>query len=161
MIEPAVRRWAALNGLVLAAAVTLWWLGSARIAIERGADAAHSAADALYTLWLVRGLALALLVPRAGASRGWEAGAATALGLVVPAWPVLVLAWSASTVPWAQLALAEALLLATGLALAPIGPGLRRALRSADLAEAAATMAGVALAAALWRARGVWALLAA
>jgi len=159
MIGPQTRHLAAMSGLALAAAVALWWLGSTGVAIDRGADAAQSAAEALYTLWLVRGLALAMLVPRAGTSSGWQPGAAVAMGLIAPAWPVLVLAWSASSVSWTQLALAEALLLAAGLALVPIGPGLHRALRSVDMAEAAATAVGVALAAALWWARGVWALL--
>jgi len=69
-----------------------------------------------------------------------------------------VLAWSASTVTLAQVALAEGLLLAAGAVLPLVGHGVGRVLRRVDLAEAAATAFGAGLAAALWYLRGPWSL---
>lgn len=151
------RRLAAVTGLALAAAAALWWLGTARLAIDQGSDASRGAADALLALWLVRAIAPAMLSIRVAALGGWQAGAAVALGLIAPAWPVVMLAWSASTAPLMKVALAEFVLLATGLALPLVGCGLRRVLRPAALAEATGTLAGAALAAALWFTRGAWA----
>jgi len=158
-MNPALaRRPAAIGGLALAAAAALWWMGSSRLALDDGSDASHKAAGALVALWLVRGMALALLSLRAGVLRGWRAGAAQALGLIAPSWPLVVLAWSASTAALTQVALAEGLLLAAAITLPLVGHGLRRLLRPADLAEALATMLGVGLAAALWYLRGPWSL---
>ena len=56
MSEAFVRRFAAMTGLALAAAFAVWWLGSVRLAIDRGADAGRSSADALQIVWLVRAL---------------------------------------------------------------------------------------------------------
>lgn len=161
MNDVLARRVSALSGIAIAAALALWWLGSSRLALDDGADASRPAADALHALWLVRAMALALLGLRVGALGGWRAGAAAGLVLVAPAWPVLVLAWSASAAPLAQVVLAELLLLAACGVLPLLGLGLHRLLRQASLAEATATLAGVALAAALWFTRGLWALPAA
>lgn len=161
MKEATARRLPALTGVALAAALALWWLGSSRLALDDGADASRPAADALQALWLARAMALALVGPRVGAVSGWRAGAAAGLALVAPAWPVLVLAWSASALPLAQVLLAELLLLAASAALPLLGLGLRRLLRQAPVAEAAATLAGCALMAALWSTRGLWTLPAA
>ncbi len=158
MNEALARRLAAMTGLAFAAAAALWWLGSTRLALDKGADASRPAADALQALWLVRGTALAMLGLRVGATRGWRAGAEAALGLIAPAWPVVVLVWSASTAAWTQVALAECLLLASGVVLPLLGQGLRFALRRVDLAETTATAVGAALAAAVWLARGLWTL---
>ncbi|MDO9074392.1 MAG: hypothetical protein Q7U73_14115 [Rubrivivax sp.] len=158
MTDPLSRRLAALSGLALTAAVALWWLGSTRLALDDGSDASRPAADTLITLWLVRGMALALLAVRAGALRGWRAGAVAALGLIAPCWPLVVLAWSASAAPLAQVALAEAMLLAAGVALPLLGGGLRRALRRVELAEILGTAVGAALAATLWFTRSLWTL---
>jgi hypothetical protein len=158
MNQALTRRLAAMTGLTLAAAVALWWLGSTRLALAGGSDASRSSADALQALLLVRGMALAMLSVRIGALGGWRAGAAVALALIAPAWPLVLLAWSASTTPLTQLALSESLLLAAGLALPLIGLGLRRALRQAEPAEVVATAVGVALAASVWAARGLWTL---
>lgn len=154
MKQVLAHRPAAISGLVLAAAAALWWLGSTRLALDDGSDASHRAADALVALGLVRGMALALQSLRAGALRGWRAGAAEALGLIAPSWPVVVLAWSASTAALTQVALLEGLLLVAGAALPLCGHGLRRLLQRADLAEATATTLGIGLAVALWYLRG-------
>jgi hypothetical protein len=71
---------------------------------------------------------------------------------------VVVLAWSASTAPPLPVALAECALLAAGVALPWLGQGLRRTVRQAELATIVGTGLGVALAAGLWLARGLWAL---
>jgi hypothetical protein len=154
------RRLAALSGLALTAAVALWWLGSTRLAMAQGADAARPSADALQALWLVRALVLALLGPRVGALLGWRLGLLATLGLVAPAWPLVVLVWSASSVPLAPLALSEIALAAAAVLLPGLGPALRRALRQPAMAELAGTTVGVTLAVALWMTQGYfWASL--
>ena len=154
----AAHRPAAVGGLLLAAAAALWWLGSTRLALDDGSDAGQRAADTLVALGLARGIALALFGLRAGALRGWRAGAIQALGLIAPSWPLVGLAWSASTAALLQVALVEGLLLFAGAVLPLVGRGLGRLLRRADLADAAATALGVGLAAALWYLRGVGSL---
>lgn len=154
MSEALDRRLAAVTGLALTAAVAAWWLGSTHLALDQGSDASRSAADALQALWLVRGMAVALLSVRGGAVRGWQHAAQAAVGLIAPAWPLLVLLWSASTLSLAQVALMESLLLAAALVLPLLGLGLRRALKQTALADVAATGVGAALLAALWFARG-------
>lgn len=156
MSEALQRRLATMTGLLIAAAVAVWWLGGTRLVLDDGSDASRIAADALYALWLARGMALALLGVRVGALRGWRAGVAAAPGLIAPAWPVLVLAWSASTAPLTPVLLGEALLWVAAFALPLLGQGLRRALRQAEPALATATLVGVALAASLWLTHGLW-----
>jgi hypothetical protein len=151
------RRLAALAGLAIAAASAAWWMGSTRLALEKASDPGRSAAAALHAMWLVRALVLALLMPRAGALRGWRAGAGEALSLVAPCWPVLVLAWSASTAAWPQVVLAESLLLAGAALLPLVGQGLQRALPRAELADMASSAVGTVMAAAIWVAAGLWA----
>ena len=158
MNEVLARRLAAMTGVALAAAIALWWLGSTRLALDQGSDASRSSANALHALWLVRGMALALLAVRIGALHGWRPGTAQALALIAPSWPVVVLAWSASTAAWTQVALAEVLLLASCIALPLVGVGLRRTLRRQGLAELAGTAFGTALAACVWLTRGSWTL---
>ena len=154
-----LRRGAALTGLALAGAVALWWLGSTRLALERGSDAARSADDALQALWLARGVALAVLGPRCGVVRDWRPAAGAGLALLAASWPLLLLAWSASAVPLGQAARAEGLLLVAALALPLLGQGLRHLLRSDEAADLAAVAAGVAVAAAcLLVQRGLWAV---
>ena len=156
MSEAFVRRFAAMTGLALAAAFAVWWLGSVRLAIDRGADAGRSSADALQIVWLVRALFVPVLAVRVGALRGWGAGVAAALAIAAPSWPVVVMAWSASTAPLAQSALAEGLLLAAAVALPLVGLGLRRVLPRAGLVEPIASAVGVALAAAVWFGHDRW-----
>jgi hypothetical protein len=157
MNETLASRFAALSGLVLAAALALWWLGSARLAIDQGADAARSSADALHAAWLVRALLVPVLALRVGALRGWRDGAASSLAMVVPSWPVLAMAWSASAVPLGQSLLAEGFLLVAAIVLPLLGHGLRRVVPRSDLAEPIASALGVALAAALWLGHARWA----
>ena len=144
----------ALTGLALAVAIGVWWLGSARLALDHGTDAGRGAADALHALWLVRGMALSMLCVRAGALYGWRLGADAGLGLISPSWPVVALAWSASATSLTQVALAELLLLAGSAALPLLGLFLRRSLRRVELAVVAGSGVGAALAAALWAASG-------
>ncbi len=141
-------------GLALAVTIGAWWLVSTRLALDHGTDAGRAAADALYALWLVRGMAVSMLCVRAGALYGWRRGASAGLGLISPSWPVAALAWSASATSFAQVALAELLLLAGTAALALLGLFLRRSLRRVELAGVAGTGVGAALAAALWAASG-------
>jgi hypothetical protein len=158
MNETLARRLAAITGLALAAAIALWWLGSTRLALDQASDASRPATDTLNALGLVRGMVLAILGVRVGASCGWRAGVAAAMLLVAPSWPVLALAWSASAAPWTQLALTELLLLSACVALPLLGHGLSRALRQAELVEVIGTGVGAALAASVWLTRGAWPL---
>jgi hypothetical protein len=155
MNEAPARRLAAMAGLALAAAVSLWWLGSTRLALDDASDASRSAADALQVAWLVRGMALATVGIRIGTLRGWRPGTAEALGLIAPTWPLVALAWTASTTSWAHVAVAELALLAAALALPLIGQGLRRVLRRVEYADMMAMLLGAALAAALWLSRSL------
>ena len=158
MNETFVRRFAAMSGLGLAVAFAVWWLGSARLAIDHGADAARTSADALHIAWLVRALLVPVLGVRIGALRGWRAGAVSSLAVVAPSWPVVVMAWSASTLPLAQPALAEAFLLAEAMLMPLVGQGLRRVLPRSELVEPIASAVGVVLAAALWLGHDRWAI---
>jgi hypothetical protein len=151
------RRLAAAMGVAIAAAVAVWWLGSARLALEGGSDAARSSAQALHAAWLARGMALAMLTVRVGAWHGWRPGAAAALALIAPSWPVVVLAWSATASPLTSIVLSECLLLAAGFALPLIGLALRRALARAELADLLAAGVGAALAAVTWSTHARWA----
>ncbi len=147
------RRVAAASGLLLASAVAVWWLGSTRLVLLDGADASRPAAQALLVLLLLRGIVLALTAPADAVRSGLAASATAALLRLAPAWPVVVLAWSASRVPgWAMLA-AEAALLLAAFALPLAGLAVARVLRRAAQAEPAALALGVALAAALWHGR--------
>ena len=126
-----------MTGLALAAAIAVWWLGSTRLALDHGTDASRSAAEALYALLLARGTSLAVLSVRAGALYGWRRGVTAGLGLILPSWPLVALAWSASTISLMQIALVELLLLAVSAALPLIGLFLRRfqQLRARGLVE--------------------------
>ena len=53
MTEAPTHRLAAMTGLALAAAIAVWWLGSTRLALDHGADAGRSGADALHALLLI------------------------------------------------------------------------------------------------------------
>ena len=158
MNETRSRRFAALSGIGLAAAFAVWWLGSARLAIDHGADAARSSADALRIAWLVRALLVPVLGVRIGALFGWRAGAVSSLAIIAPSWPVVAMAWSASVAPLAQSILAEGLLLVEALGLPLVGRALRRVLPRPEIAEPVASAIGVALAAALWLSHDRWAL---
>lgn len=149
-------RAAAACGLAMAAALAAWWLGSTRLALNAGAEASSHAASALQAAWFARAVALALCGVRAGALRGWRRGAAESLVLAAAWWPVAMLAWSASTLDWTQVARAEGLLLATGVALPLLGQGVGATLRRSDLADGLSMLLGVSLAAGLWSAGGRW-----
>ncbi len=156
MSEALARRLAAMTGLALAAAIALWWLGSTRLALDHGTDAGPFADGALQVLLLLRALALALVSVRIGALRGWRPGATAGLGLIAPAWPVVILAWSASTRSAIHVMLAEVLLLVGSAVLPMVGMGVRRLLRKAELAVVTSTLLGTALVALAWATRGFW-----
>jgi hypothetical protein len=156
MSEAPAHRLAAMTGLALAAATSVWWLGSTRLALDHGTDTVRCADDALQALLIVRVMALAMVGVRVGALRGWRPGATAGLGLIAPSWPVVALAWSAGTRDVAHVAVAEALLLAGSVALPLVGLGVRRVLPKAELAVVTGTLLGTALAVAAWVTRGFW-----
>jgi hypothetical protein len=148
-------RFAALTGLAVAATAAAWWLGSTRLAIDAGADAARNAADTLQALLLVRGMAVALVAVRVGARGDLRPGMVAAIAVIAPAWPLVLLAWSASSVGLVRVVLSELVLIVASLGLPLIGLSLRHWLRQAQLAAVAATGIGVALAASIWFTRGL------
>ena len=83
-------RLGAVVGLALAAMLAVWWLGSTRLALDQGGDTGRAAVVALQALWLTRALALVMLALRVGALHGTRVGAVASLGLVAPAWPLVV-----------------------------------------------------------------------
>jgi hypothetical protein len=143
-------------GIALAAAAALWWLGSTRLALDRGGDSARAAAEALYALLCIRAMALAVLSVRAGALTGWRDGVATGLSLIAPSWPIVLLAWSASTVTGSRVALAEALLALAAVALPLVGLALRRLLGQLEHVLGAASAVAVALATGIWLSHLLW-----
>lgn len=158
MNDLAARRLAALSGLTLAAAVAMWWLGSTRLALDHASDPSRPSEQALQALWVLRAMASALLAVRVAALRGWRAGAETALGLVAPAWPLVVVVWSAASVPPLQVLVMEGVLLAAAVLLPLLGHGIGRLLRRGDGAVLAGTAVGAAMAALAWLAQRWWAL---
>lgn len=158
MKDVSAGRLAALSGLSIAAAVALWWLGSTRLALDHASDPGRPSQQALQALWVVRTMVIALLAVRLAALRGWRAGAQAGLGLAAPAWPVVLLAWSASSVPLTQLAMMEGALLVVAGLLPLIGAGIGRVLRRSEAAVLTATAFGVGLAALAWFAQGLWPL---
>ena len=152
-----LHRAAVTIGLALAAVAAVWWLGSTRLILDRGADTARCAADALHALLLVRGMMLALLGPRTAALFGWRQGFTTGVALVAPSWPVVLLAWSASTIPLSMVLIAETLLLAATFLLPLIGIAVARLLDRPKLAVLSGTTMGVGVAAALWASQASWA----
>jgi hypothetical protein len=148
---------AAVTGLAISATIACWWLGSTRLALDDSSDASRAATDALMLTWMLRGIALAMFTLRSGALRGWRPGLAEAIALISPSWPVVILAWSACTVPWVHAALIELLLFLGAGALALTGQRLGAALKRSEFADALAMALGVALAAAIWLTRSFWA----
>ncbi len=156
MNEALIRRVAALSGLALAAAVALWWLGSTRLAIDHGSDPGRISSEALQMAWLARAVLLPVLAVRVGALRGWRSGVATSMGLVVPSWPLVAVAWSASAVLIGTVLFAEGLLLVGALLLPATGHGLRRLVGRTWTVEAIASVIAVVLAASASFAYDAW-----
>ena len=143
-------------GLALTAVTAAWWLASTRLALSQGIDTAGTAALALEAVWLARAMALPLVALRLGALRGWGSAAASCATLVATPWPLLLLAWSASTVPPHEAVIREIILLAASLLLPLLGHALSRVLRSAQLAVVVGTAIGTLLAASVWISRTLW-----
>ncbi len=156
MSNTLARRLAALTGLAISAAIACWWLGSSRLALDDRSDTGRAAADALMLTGLVRAIALSMLSLRGGVLRGWRQGSTEALALVSPSWPLVALAWSASTVPWSHAVLMELVLCAIGGVLALIGERVGTAIKQKEVADSLAVTIGVALAVTLWMTRSFW-----
>lgn len=108
-------------GLALAAAVAVWWLGSAAIALRSASPVAPVARDLLIALLTVRALAIAVTGVEVGRSASWRE-ASGALALVAAAgWPlVLVGQWASDVPPW-PVVVAEIGLLGLAAAMAALG----------------------------------------
>jgi hypothetical protein len=103
-----------------------------------------------------RRIPLSVLGLQAGALHGWRRGTATSLMLIAAPWPLVLLAWSASSVSLARVACGEVALFA-GCALLPsVGNGLRRWFARTESAMVASTGVGVVIAATVWASRALW-----
>ena len=156
MNESLFDRCSIILGLALTVVMAVWWLASTRLALEQGMDPAGPAGLALLALLSTRAMALAVLGLRVGALRGWRHGAVTSLALIAAPWPLVLVAWSASSVPLARLAWSEAALIAGCVALPAAGYALRRLFTRTESAVVTNTTLGVAIAAAVWASRVLW-----
>lgn len=156
MNESLLDRCSMILGLALTAVMAAWWLASTRLALEQGMDTAGPAGLALLALLSSRAMALAVLGLRVGALHGWLHGAATSLALIAAPWPLVLIAWSASSVPLARLAWCEAALIAGCAALPAAGHALRRLFGRTESAVVVGTTLGVAIAATVWASRFLW-----
>jgi hypothetical protein len=145
-----------LTGLLVAATAAAWWLGATRLSLVQAGSTDAVAGSALVGLWLARASLLPPFALRAGATQGARVALVAALTLVIAAWPVVLPAAHASTLPASRLLLAEALLLGGSALLAAVGAGLRSLFRSIDDALIIATMLGIAIAVATWTWGGAW-----
>lgn len=137
-------------GIALATVIAAWWLGASRVAIESGRDAAPLAAQALFVLALLRGMLLAVSAPRVAVRDGYAAGVRSALPVVTAAWPVVALAWAASTDGVARTLAVEMVLLCFAC-VAPLPGHLLARWRPGRASNAAlATLAGVLVACCVW-----------
>jgi hypothetical protein len=150
------QRMSVMIGLTLASVIAVWWLGSTRLAMVRTADSGRAAVDALYALLVVRGMVLAVLSVRLGTLRGWRIAVTAGLAVIAMSWPLVLLAWSASTAAFSIVLLGEALLAGAAAVLPVAGAGLRQWLRRPELASVVGTAIGVALIAAMWFYQGEW-----
>jgi hypothetical protein len=123
-------------------------------ALDDGSNATRIGAVTLQLLWLVRAMVLALGGVVAGALQGWRTAAVAGLLVAAPAWPLGVLAWSASDTGWLLLLAAESGLLLLAVLLPWPGVLLRRVLPWPEASEVLATALGVLLALGLWWAHG-------
>lgn len=156
MKETRFNRCSMLLGLALTAVTSTWWLASTRLALEQGTETAVPAGLALLALLNARAMALAVLGLQAGALRGWRRGTATSLMLIAAPWPLVLLAWSASSVSLARLACGEVALVAACVLLPSVGYGLRRWFARTESAMVASTGVGVVIAATVWASRALW-----
>ena len=137
-------------GITLAAAAAVWWLGASRAAIQSGGDTALLAAQALLVLGVLRAMLIAVSAPRVAARYGYSAGLRSAIPIVTTAWPVVALAWMASTDSVARTIMVEGALLCGALVAPVAGHVLARWRRDSASAVPLATLAGVALACCVW-----------
>jgi hypothetical protein len=149
-------RLSAWTGLALAAVAAAWWLANTRLALDAGADPASAATQALEALWHSRGIVAALAAVRVAALRGWRAGCVAALAVVLPAWPVELLAWSASDVPATRVVVAECALLGMAVAAPLVGAALRRLFDAKGQTLVAATGVAAAMGMIFWIAPAPW-----
>ena len=143
-------------GLLLALPVAAWWLVATRVALGSGGATAPLATQALFVLSAARPMLVSVVGLRTAAVGGFGAGARTALPVVLAAWPLVALAWLASSASLRSALTIEALLLAHASRVALLGHGLRRVLRNGRWTVPLATMLGVALAGGTWLLSGLW-----
>jgi hypothetical protein len=143
-------------GLLLNFAVGAWWLFATRVALGSGGATAPLAAQALFVLGAARPMLVGIVGLRMAALGGFGDGARTALPVVVAAWPLVALAWLASTASLGYALTVEAVLLAYAMFVALLGHGLGRITRRGRWTMPLATILGIALASGAWLLSGLW-----
>jgi hypothetical protein len=143
-------------GLLLTFAVGAWWLFATRVALGSGGATVPLAAQALFVLGAARPMLVGIVGLRMAALGGFGDGARTALPVVVAAWPLVALAWLASTASLGYALTVEAVLLAYAMFVALLGHGLGRITRRGRWTMPLATILGIALAGGAWLLSGLW-----
>jgi hypothetical protein len=139
-----------LIGLLIAASAAAWWLGATRVALVQAGGTSAIAQSALIGLWLARATVLAPFALRGAVAGGTRSALAASLALVLVSWPLVVVAWQASTMSAGRLLLGEVALIGGAVLLAFVGTTLHTLFRSTRNALIIATMLGMAISAATW-----------
>lgn len=146
-------------GSLLALAVTAWWLAS--VALQEGlAFAGVPLLSARATFWLILGqwLLLGLFAARWFCGTERESAsiggcAATALAVIAPAWPLLVLLWLTSSLSAFALLVIQLLAIGFGSAIVLLGGMLGRSSVDMTISDALGSATGVTMAAIIWSSR--------
>jgi hypothetical protein len=143
-------------GLLLASAVATWWLAAVRGLLDASGDPALLATQALFALSVARPMLVSVVASRAAVLDGYAAGLRAALPVVVAAWPLVALAWLASTDSLSRTVAIEAALAGYALLMPLAGHALGRGLADRARAAGVATAVGVALACVVWLLSAAW-----
>lgn len=149
-------RFAGAAGLAVAIAVCTWWLGATRLALDHASDPARIAAEALQALALARLGAVALITARATATVPIADSLRAGCLVVVQGWPVVLLAWSASTVTPGRVIVIEGILLLAACLMTIVRAGVQRVVPRHDAAVMIITVAAIALTSGAWLTPALW-----
>lgn len=146
-------------GSLVVLAVSAWWLAS--VALQDGrafAGVPLLSARAAFWLILVQWLLLGLFAVRwfggtAGTSASIGICAATALAVIAPAWPLLVLLWLTSGLSAFALLVSQLLATGFGSAIVMVGGILGRSSVDTTISDALGSAAGLTMAAIIWSSR--------
>ena len=129
-------------------AIATWWL--AGIALQLGTDPGglhlHTT-QAAVVLVLGQCLLVALSTPTVARSR------ADLLAMSLPLWPLLVVLWLTSRLPWTTLIASQVIALLLAAVMLAIAGAIRRKVRDTELQQLLCISAGVACALLIWSLR--------